>query len=230
MAPAGGLAAVALVVVLAPGVVEDWQADLVTSRDPVSVLRLPDGSTAHLAADTAVAFDFQPGRRRVRLLRGEAFFEVAHGAPGAFTVEIGEGEVRDIGTKFDVNRLPNGTDIVVSEGSVALAGREDRQLTILQRGDKGVIAGGRTRGVEAADVDLALSWMSGRLVVQGATVEDVVAALQRHTSRRIFVRGALARREVSASLPLTNVDASLETVATAVGGRVLRAPLLIVIY
>ncbi|MET0531260.1 MAG: DUF4880 domain-containing protein, partial [Microvirga sp.] len=52
-------------------------ADGISQSGEMPVVTLADGSTMHLNARSAVAYDFTPARRTVRLLRGEAFFQVA---------------------------------------------------------------------------------------------------------------------------------------------------------
>ncbi|MGV1794018.1 DUF4880 domain-containing protein [Rhizobium lusitanum] len=216
---------------LNPSLVENWQADIVTHQEIVSDITLPDGSLARLGADTAVGLDFRDGRRRVRLLRGEAYFEVRHGVPGTFTVITRGDEVRDIGTKFNVDMGIAETDVVVSEGAVAVIGSNDSVPVILREGNETTLAGGRVGKIAPTDTSLALSWMSGRLVVQGARVADVVRALERHSPRPIVVRGRLADRRISGTFPLTDVDASLETIAQAVNATLTRVPsLLTVLY
>ena len=197
----------------------------------MSVVRLPDGSIARVGADTALSLDFSEGRRRVLVLRGEAYFEVMHGPPSVFTVQANGDDVRDIGTKFNVDIVRDQTRVLVTEGAVEVSGGVDPKPVLLRQGNQLVVAVGRPRAVQAADLDLAMSWMSGRLVVQGATVEEVAAALQRHTRSRIIVRGALAKREISGTFPLTDVNEALATVASAVEATVLHAtPLLTVLY
>ncbi len=214
-----------------PSMIQNWQADIVTGEQFVSTLTLPDGSLARLGADTALSLDFHDGRRRVRLLRGEAYFEVQHGVAGTFTVIANADEVRDIGTKFNVDREADRTKVTVSEGAVEVRGADDTSYVMVRAGNQVSIADGKARSVQAADTDLALSWLTGRLVVQGARVEDLVRVLQRHTSTRLIVRGALAGREISGTFPLTNVDASLSTIASAVDGSVTHVtPLMAVLY
>ncbi len=215
-----------------PAVIQNWQADVVTSQQFMSVVILPDGSIARLGADTALSLDFQNGHRHVKLLRGEAYFEVKHGASGAFTVQANGDEIRDIGTKFDVNLVRDQTEVFVAEGSVEVSGNvDDADPTILNRDEEIIITRGRSGKVRSVDPSVALSWMAGRLVVQGATVEDVVAILQRHKRGWIAVRGDAATREISGTFPLTDVDASLATIASAVQGTLVHAsPLLTVLY
>jgi transmembrane sensor len=223
--------ALALVIVWAiePPFVQNWQADVVSSGRYLTDAVLPDGSTAKLGADTALALSFGDGQRRVELLRGEAFFEVRHDVPGVFSVEAHGDLIRDIGTKFNIDATDGRTEVVVAEGAVEVTGRSDAGPVRLDEGNQIVVQDGRAGRVEPVDTDLALAWMSGRLVVQGARVADLVAALQRHHSGRIVVRGALADRKVSGTFPLTDIDGSLETLAAAVGGRLVHVTTLVTI-
>lgn len=205
-----------------PNIVEDFQADVVSGRQFVTQLTLPDGSTARIAADTALALDFDAARRHVRLLRGEAFFEVVPGSAPAFTVETQGDRVRVVGTRFNVDRLADTTTVVVEEGEVAVEGMQDRDPSSLRPGQKVAVVSGLSGAVEAADLESSLAWMSGRLVVQQATVADVVAVLARHSSSRLVVRGGLSQRRVSGTFALDDVDGSLETIAAAVDGTVVR--------
>ncbi len=229
--PAAAVAMLCSIWWVNPAMIQNWQADIVTGQQVVSSITLPDGSLARLGADTALALDFHEGRRRVRLLRGEAYFEVRHGEPGMFTVIATGDEIRDIGTKFNIDLDEEQTEVTVSEGAVEVMGANDTSSVIVGQGNQVAIAAGRTGGIRQADTELALSWLSGRLVIQGARVEDVVHALQRHSSSRIIVRGSLANREISGTFPLTDVDASLATIAAAVDGSITRVtPLVTFLY
>jgi transmembrane sensor len=48
------------------------------SSDAPRVVQLDDGSTAVLDAGTALAIEFDGQQRHLRLLRGQAWFQVAH--------------------------------------------------------------------------------------------------------------------------------------------------------
>ena len=230
-APSALLVALVLAWLADPAIIQDWQADIVTSHDLVSVLTLPDGSVANLGADTAVAVDFKHGHRFVRLLRGEAYFEVQHGVPGVFVVETGDARVRDAGTKFNVELIRDETQVAVVEGSVEVAGGAAADAVLLRRGDQVVVTDGRVGHPRAVDASAALAWMKGRLVVQGARVEDVASILQRHTRTKIVVLGGLGQREISGTFPLNDIADSLATIASAVQGSVVQAtPLATVLY
>src|SRR5690606_34664860 len=80
---------------------------------------LPDGSQAQLNTGTEMEIAFGGGARQVRLLRGEAMFDVAHDATSPFIVFADGSAVRAVGTAFSV-RTGDGLDVIVTEGVVEL--------------------------------------------------------------------------------------------------------------
>jgi transmembrane sensor len=230
IAAAGGAFACLGIWLLDPNILDDWRADVVSGRQIVSQVTLPDGSTARLAADTALAWDFDATQRHVTLLRGEAFFEVVPGSTPAFTVTSQGDRVRVVGTGFNVNQRSAGNTVTVAHGAVEVAGVREVASVRLAPGEGIAVDDGRTGKVEPADLDSALAWMSGRMVVQQESLGDVAAALGRYLPGRLIVRGGLSDRRVSGSFPLDDAAGSLETLAVAVGAHVLRMPMLTVIY
>lgn len=88
-------------------------------------IRLEDGSVMALNSQTAVEVMMGRDFRRLNLIEGEAWFQVAKDASRPFTVEGDGSSVRAVGTAFSVRRRPGGgADVVVTEGVVELRGRE----------------------------------------------------------------------------------------------------------
>lgn len=81
---------------------------------------LPDGSVVELNANAEIAVAFTPGRRDVRLVRGEAHFAVAKDATRPFVVTAGSVSVRAVGTAFNVRFEPEQVGVLVTEGRVAV--------------------------------------------------------------------------------------------------------------
>jgi transmembrane sensor len=71
-------------------------------------VRLGEGSRVTLNTDSKIAVRLQADRRIVDLLQGEALFEVAHDATRPFDVHVGKTLLRDLGTRFDVDRRQHG--------------------------------------------------------------------------------------------------------------------------
>ena len=82
------------------------------------VLTLSDGSTVVLGARSRVVVRFTQRERLVRLTAGEALFEVRHNAARPFVVDAGDTVIRDVGTRFDVNRAGASVRVAVLEGEV----------------------------------------------------------------------------------------------------------------
>ncbi|PXA94395.1 hypothetical protein DMC47_20780 [Nostoc sp. 3335mG] len=94
---------------------------IATVAGETRVVRLADGSTVHLGADTILEVDIGNGQRDLRLSRGQARFEVAHEAR-PFIVHAGGGSVTARGTVFDVALTPAGkVDVRLLQGAVDVA-------------------------------------------------------------------------------------------------------------
>lgn len=224
------IAAACVIWFVNPSMVENWQADIVTARGQVVARDLPDGSRLNIGADTALDIDFKDGRRRVVLRRGQAFFDVKPDQ-SAFTVDSGAGEIRVLGTAFNIDRTADGVEVTVQRGLVSVAG-QDRDTTVKLSANQHMrVSGGKLGTVETGDIDTRLAWISGRLVFDRAPLYRVVEALQRQTSSRIVIRGRFSDLLVSGTFPTTNVDESLTAIAGMIEGNVAHlTPWVTVIY
>ena len=84
----------------------------------VRPIHLSDGSEIILGASSSLAVTFRAHERRVALTSGVAFFSVVKNPARPFVVVVGDEEVRDLGTKFEVRREPTGMRVAVVEGTV----------------------------------------------------------------------------------------------------------------
>lgn len=99
-------------------------------------VELKDGTRIDLNSGAAIAVDFTTSERRVRMFRGEAFFEVAHDTARPFVVEMPEGDLRVTGTSFNVDLTPQGGEVSLLEGSVQLTPRVVVQPSRWHRGSR----------------------------------------------------------------------------------------------
>lgn len=219
--------AACLVLALLPVVWPGWQADYETAVGEVLSLELEDGTRVILGADTALIDGFSEKERRVRLQRGEAFFEVGRDPVRPFVVEVGDMTVRDIGTAFDVRA--DGPDYAVSvrEGAVAVT-YPDGEHQLLP-GDRLELdrKAGRVRRGHLPPGRIA-TWLEGRLFVQDRTVASLVGTLERYIPGYILVMDSrLSARRVTGSYNLNDPDGALSAIVQPYGGRVLHlTPLL----
>lgn len=208
------------------------QADRIAGTDEMPVVALEDGSTVQLNASSAIAHDFDADRRTVRLLRGQAFFEVARDPDRPFTVEAGDVRVTALGTAFDVRLGSNETDVTVTHNAVMVEFAADPHGSLrLEEGEQaGYDHATHARTIGAADSMLALAWRRGQLVVDNAPLSYVVEEMSRHFSGRIVIATAeVAGRRVSGTMTVSDTDAALAFIERALGVRTNRVGPVIVI-
>ena len=93
----------------------------VTAIGDVVSQTLADGTVLKINTDSQVQVDYSESVRKIRLLRGEAHFAVAHNKAWPFEVYAGKGRVKAVGTAFSVQLTDDMVEVLVSEGRVDLA-------------------------------------------------------------------------------------------------------------
>lgn len=208
------------------------QADLIAGTGEMPIVTLEDGSVVQLNASSAIAHDYDQGRRIVRLLRGQAYFEVTPDPERPFTVEAGDIRVTALGTAFDVRRGASETDVTVTQHAVRVefADHGHEPLRVEEGEHAAYDHATHARAVGAADTTLALAWRRGQLVLDNTPLSQVVEEMSRHFSGRIVVAtDELARRRVSGMMEVSDTDAALRFLESALGVRTNRVGPVIVI-
>jgi transmembrane sensor len=160
-------------------------------------ITLADGSHIDLAPDSFVSTRFAVARRDVRLIRGQAFFSVAHSAVRPFIVHANDLMVTAVGTEFDVRISPSGAAVTVGEGQVTVApdvegvGSGSRSNTEIVRASVGqrvtFSQSAHRLSVAVINPKAAGAWRDGTLQFVGEPLEDVINAINRYTVPHIVV-------------------------------------------
>lgn len=197
--------------------VDDLGADYVSAPGEIRTVTLADQSQVILDADSAIAVDFSHGQRRVQLIRGAGFFSVSHtGDP--FVVAAQQGEVRVLGTRFEVRLQPHGAQVTVMSGRVGVSASRDGEQQILTAGQQVAYADGTAQKLHAVDSEAQLAWRQGWLTYYKSTLADVVEDLRRYYPGRIVVlNDELAARKVSGSFPSKDPQAVLNSLQGVLG-------------
>ncbi|HEL5400552.1 TPA: FecR domain-containing protein [Stenotrophomonas maltophilia] len=216
-------AAVVLMVAAAPHAWLLARSDL-RSSDAPRVVQLDDGSTAVLDAGTALALEFDGQQRRLRLLRGQAWFQVAH-EQRPFQVEAGGGQIRDIGTAFSVSM--QGATIItgVSEGVVDVR-PGDGSVQRLRAGQMRAFRDGRwLQPLQQAEPEAMAPWRRGEVAIDDLPAAQAIADLGRYRRAPVWVLGGQAARvRVSGLFHLQQPEPAIDAVAAQAGLRVQRLP------
>lgn len=195
--PALATAACLLVGVITLAMLDDGDVNTVlhtTGTGETRTVTLADASVVTLSARSSIEVQFSEGRREVKLIQGEAYFDVSHNAAQPFTVMAGENVVTVTGTEFDVRIAPSGVRVAVTEGSVSVADMtpdsdhaETVQLTIGQQVN--AAPDGAMGKINLFDATTLMAWQSGRLVYIDALLADVVADANRYREIPIRLEG-----------------------------------------
>jgi transmembrane sensor len=186
-------------------------AEFDTGTGEQRALQLEDGSVVHLNAHSRIALNFSATARDVKLIEGEALFEVHHDAQRPFQVITRDAIIRDIGTRFNVNSRSDGVKVAVLEGSVELtavssaaiapslrpaaaaqvsAPRKPAAHHIVSAAQEaevdrnGVITVGTV-----PDISEAAAWWQRRFVYRKETLAHIVEDFNRYNRRQIRLSG-----------------------------------------
>ena len=153
-------------------------------------IRLRDGSTLLLDADSAVVVDYVRRMRRVALLHGRAEFRVLHDKDWPFIVDAGAGAVTDVGTTFQVGiGAHDDVDVVWLEGRVSVA-TTSRNATLTSGEALRFNRAGIVQGPYPADLPAALGWTSGEIIADDWLLPRLLAEMNRYSDVKVEVRDA----------------------------------------
>ncbi len=208
----GGIAASASAVALMGGAA--WRIFLprtyATQVGETRVVPLEDGSIVTLNTNSEVAVNFTKDRRDIKLIKGEALFDVAKNKQRPFIVDADGTSVRAVGTSFTVQLLPNQpVQVLVREGVVEVK-RPDQPTAVPVRlpADTKAIAPKdapiATQRIATAEVTRALSWRVGRLAFEGETLAQAAATFARYSDTQIVIDDPAIANETITGLYVSN--------------------------
>jgi transmembrane sensor len=218
-----GAAAAGLAWVAAPTLLLRIQADYRTGAAETRAVTLADGSAARLAPNSAIAITYAANRRQIRLLKGEAWFDVRRDPARPFYVDARGVSTLALGTAFDV-RLDRGgvttelarggVRMVYGNGAPPVAERLSPGETVRIGFDGMVRRGHRPAGQIAA-------WRGRRIIVRDRPVAEVIDALRPWYPGVIVVQGdGFARQRVTGVYDAADPVAALVGLTQTYGGTV----------
>ena len=170
---------------------------------------LPDGSVVELNSNSHIELEFTREERKIRLLRGEAFFRVASNPARPFVVAAGDNQVTAVGTAFAVRLfdVEDQLEVTVPDGRVAVStppaltaaagagaaaqAEAKTDLLVLKAGQNIVVSPLAETApiIEMSQRDLQrkLSWQEGLFDFSETPLIDVIEEVSRHTAMQIEI-------------------------------------------
>ncbi len=211
------------------------RAEVETAIGEQRTVQLPDGSVIELNTNSRIEYAYRDDARDIRLIRGEAFFDVAPDKNRPFAVATPGGRVTAVGTAFTVRLDKKKVDVLVSEGDVifqsqkylaaqaaGLARAETMrdEATAISAGQSAMFeeSGERVDIIEPDALARKLSWRHGVLAFSGDPLADVVADVNRYTDIVIEIDDAALRSlPVSGYFKIGEVDEMFEALELMAG-------------
>lgn len=185
---------------------------------------LADGSIMLLNTQSEAVVHFEQARREVRLVRGEALFDVAKDRNRPFVIEANGVRVRAVGTAFAVRVEEAHVDVTVTEGIVEVSHSASSTNDISYRVTANEQAVAQRTGaivVEAVQPEVTqrrLAWRNGMVAFAGEPLRAAVLEVNRHNSKQIVIDDvALAERPLVGIFRATDAETFARTAAAALG-------------
>ncbi len=225
-----GLAAAALFAIVAPPLYTYMSvalnADFQTATGQVERITLPDGSHMVLDAQSAVVLDYEGQQRGIRVLKGQAWFDVVHDATRPFHVTGQFSNVVVKGTAFSVSTQADKDVIALERGSVeARALNYPYGSVTLSPGQTIYATKDRLSDISTFKPDEALAWKKGWVVFTDKPLSAALDEISQYdTGNTLIFSASLAKVAVSGSYRIDRIDAAIDGIVTAAGGKITRLP------
>jgi transmembrane sensor len=166
--------------------------DYRTRKGEIRVIPLADGSDLTLNTASEVTVRYSDSRRDIRLVNGEALFNVAKNPERPFVVQIDDMQVRAVGTSFTVGRRADGSlRVMVREGVVEVtrAGADHAPVRLVANTKLIASAGAppKAAAIPPAEVTRDLAWREGMIAFENTSLADAAAEFARFSDTRIVI-------------------------------------------
>lgn len=168
----------------------------VTGVGEQRAVTLADGSTMALNTGSVVEVAYGPARRDIRLLKGQALFQVAHNTARPFVVTAGDRKVTAVGTRFDVRLDGQAVKVVLVEGRVKVEPLHPSGVArlapviavrTLDAGEELLAAPDTRVEITSADTEQATSWRQGQVIFRDNTIAEAVAEMNRYSDTQLVI-------------------------------------------
>lgn len=196
-----------------------------------------DGSIIHLNTNSRIETEFTDNKRVVKLIKGEALFEVAHDPSRPFIVYAGDRLVQAIGTEFVVHLASENVQVTVTDGKVKMSKVAlNTELTNIKKlntlamqkddiyivkGEKVIVGSNQApqlTHIKPENIKRELSWLDGKLIFDNEELFNVVEEINRYIDVQIVLKDpSLHQIPISGRFDLKDSEALIEAIELSFG-------------
>lgn len=206
------------------------QSDLLTfsnSEEQTFVKTLEDGSIVYLAYQSQISFaaGFSPHERRV-ILKGEAFFDVAHDPDQPFIVEAGKAMIQVVGTSFNVKSFENEqVELFVEEGLVNVRASESTgDLVLVQPGELVLISDEELTRAKPGELSLSL-WRQNRMHFKDESLANILQVINKNYGSKLVAQNEqVSQRRMTVTFYNNSIQGIVELICLSMNLEAFRQP------
>jgi transmembrane sensor len=166
-----------------------------TKPGETRTIALNDGSRIELNGGTRLELD-RADDRYARLESGEAAFTIRHDAANPFTLDVGDSQLVDVGTLFNVRHGDDGLELAVGEGAVSF--NPDDEALLVTAGNQLNFAQNAARPMlSATDPQSVGGWRTGKLIYRDAQISRIALDLSRSFGATVTVDPKISGKRFS---------------------------------
>jgi transmembrane sensor len=211
----GALAASLAAVLVIPQLAPPAPRTFASGADPRTIA-LESGSQVVLGPHSRLTVAGRHGEQLA--LEGGGYFTVRHDPARSLTVSAGGLEIRDVGTRFDLQTGGGAVRVEVSEGQVEVRGEALGNPVGLAAGHRLLFdPAHRLAKVAPVSPQDVGEWREDRLTYDAAPLSLVAADLARYAGVSVSVPPPLAARRFSGTLSIHDGDSAVRDLAQLMG-------------
>ena len=185
-----------------------------TAFGEIQTVWLPDSSQIELNANSSLRYatDWTGTNIREVWLEGEAYFDVTHRPSQPFVLHTDQGEVKVLGTSFNVYQRAEELEVSLVSGKVAVDGPAF-EPHLLAPGDQLRFEEGKVVQ-EKIDLETVAAWKSGQMIYRGVQVGQILERLEAEFDWKVTVsQPELLNRKVTAVLQQNDPQVLLDALS-----------------
>jgi len=170
----------------------------VTGATETATFELQDGTVVRLAPRSRLRLLEEQDARAVAL-EGRAYFAVAKNKNLPFRIRTSAGEMKVLGTRFDLEAVQQDLRLVVVEGRVEVAVAGQKPIEVRAREMSQVRRGEVLPIIKVPDVNAIVRWTGRFMAFQSTPLRDVIHEIERQYGVRVrLADSSMAQQTVSA--------------------------------
>lgn len=188
-----------------------------TSFAQVQSVYLPDSSLVHLNADSKLSFSEKQWKEtREVQLTGEAFFEVKKGSD--FTVNTNQGDVKVLGTSFNVKVRNNILEVACKTGRVRVSNKLGTEKIELTPGWAVIVKDNDVKELTPLGLTYIDNWRAGEFDFESVMLSEVLNELQRQFDLKVeYDIEKIEDRPYTGFFNKNNLNEALQLVCNTMG-------------